>query len=73
MYAMTCTQLYLYVLHEEQSLRGNAAAWRLTLEQLPEGAARRAVRPMLRALEATCEEAARGRSQLMRLARQEEA
>lgn len=70
--AMTCRELWIHALREENCLRANAAAWRLTLEQVPGDAERSAVRSLLRALEYAAETAGRTQRALCQLYRREE-
>ena len=48
---MNRKQLWVYAIREENSLRANAAAWRMALDEAPDEDARRAIRSLLRALE----------------------
>lgn len=69
---MTLRQLWIHSVREEQSLRENAAAWRLALEQAEGEAERAAVRSLLRALEFAQDRAARTQRSLWLLSRREE-
>ena len=69
---MTRKELWIHALREENSLRANAAAWRLALEQAPGEAERSSLRSLLRALEYAVETAGRKQRALCQLYRREE-
>ena len=67
---MTLRELWIHALREEGSLRANAAAWRLALDQGE--AERTAIRSLLRALEYALDASGRTQRSLYQLCRREE-
>lgn len=69
---MTLRELWIHALREEGSLRANAAAWRLALDQAQGEAERTAIRSLLRALEYALDASGRTQRSLYQLCRREE-
>ena len=69
---MNIHQLWLHAVRETQTLRYNASAWRMALNQLTDTTAHEAVKPLVRALEQAQECAERTQKLLSRLQDREE-